>query len=63
MAVVYLRTYESEERDRVSLKLPQNGDRLVQAVSSVNPNTVVIVGSGGPVTMPWRNRVDAVMES
>ena len=63
VAVVYLRTYESEERDRVSLKLPQNGDRLVQAVSSVNPNTVVIVGSGGPVTMPWRNRVDAVMES
>jgi beta-glucosidase len=61
--IVYLRTYETEERDRVSLKLPQNGDRLVQAVSAVNPNTVVVVGSGGPVTMPWRDRVSGVMES
>lgn len=63
VAVVYLRTYETEERDRVSLKLPQNADRLVQAVSAVNPNTVVVVASGGPVTMPWRARVSGLMES
>jgi beta-glucosidase len=63
VAIIYLRTYETEERDRVSLKLPRNGDRLVQAISAVNPNTVVVVGSGGPVTMPWRNRVGGVMES
>ena len=63
VAVVYVRTYESEERDRVSLKLPQNGDRLVRAVSEVNPNTVVVVASGGPVTMPWRNRVAAVVQN
>jgi beta-glucosidase len=63
VAVVYVRTYESEERDRVSLKLPQNGDRLIQAVRNVNPNTVVVVASGGPVTMPWRNSVGAVVEN
>jgi beta-glucosidase len=63
VAVVYLRTYESEERDRVSLKLPQNGDRLIRAVSAVNPNTIVVIASGGPVTMPWRNRVGAVVQN
>ena len=63
VAIVYLRTYETEERDRVSLKLPQNSDRLVRAVSAVNPNTIVVAASGGPVTMPWRNRAAAVMES
>jgi beta-glucosidase len=63
VAVVYLRTYESEERDRVSLKLPQNGDRLIRAVSEVNPNTVVVLASGGPVTMPWRDRVGAVVQT
>jgi beta-glucosidase len=63
VAVVYLRTYESEERDRVSLKLPQNGDRLIRAVSEANPNTVVVIASGGPVTMPWRDRVGAVVQN
>ena len=64
MAVVYLRTYETEERDRVSLKLPQNGDRLVQAVSPVNPNTVVIVGSRRARDDAMaRPRADAVMQS
>lgn len=63
VAVVYVRTYESEERDRVSLKLPQNGDRLIRAVREVNPNTVVVVASGGPVTMPWRSGVGAVLEN
>ncbi len=63
VAVVYLRTYESEERDRVSLKLPQNGDRLIRAVSAANPNTIVVVASGGPVTMPWRDRVGAVVQN
>jgi beta-glucosidase len=63
VAIVYLRTYETEERDRVSLKLPQNADRLVRAVGAVNPNTVVVVASGGPVTMPWRNRVAAMVQN
>ncbi|MGH1561637.1 glycoside hydrolase family 3 protein [Mumia sp. DW29H23] len=63
VAVVYARTYESEERDRVSLKLPQSADRLISAVAAVNPRTVVVLSSGGPVTMPWRNQVEAVVQS
>jgi beta-glucosidase len=62
-AVVYVRTYESEQRDRLSLKLPQNADQLIREVRRANPNTIVIVASGGPVTMPWADRVPAIVEN
>ena len=34
---VYVRTYEGEQRDRVSLKLPESGDQLINAVVAANP--------------------------
>lgn len=63
VAVVYVRTYESEERDRVSLKLPQSADRLIRAVRAANPRTVVVLASAGAVTMPWLRRVPSVVQS
>ena len=63
VAVVYVRTYESEERDRVSLKLPQSADRLISAVTAANPRTVVVLATAGAVTMPWLSRVPAVLQS
>jgi len=63
VAVVYVRTYEGEERDRVSLKLPQNADQLVSAVTAANPNTIVVLASGGAVTMPWLDQAPAVLQS
>ncbi|HEX2415533.1 MAG TPA: glycoside hydrolase family 3 C-terminal domain-containing protein [Thermoleophilaceae bacterium] len=62
-AVVYVRTYESEQRDRLSLKLPQNAEQLVREISAANPRTVVVAASGGPVTMPWADRVPAIVEN
>lgn len=63
VAVVYVRTYESEQRDRVSLKLPQSADRLITAVRAANPRTVVVLASAGPVTMPWLSSTPAVVQS
>ena len=63
VAVVYARDFETEERDRVSLKLPQSADQLIEAVSAVNPNTVVVLATGGPVTMPWLGSVAAVVQT
>ena len=62
-AVVYVRTYEGEERDRVSLKLPQNADQLIREVRAANPNTIVVLASGGAVTMPWLDQVPSVLQS
>ncbi len=63
VAIVYVRDFETEERDRVSLKLPQSADLLVSAVSAVNPHTVVVLATGGPVTMPWLGSVAAVAQT
>ncbi|MFF9318968.1 glycoside hydrolase family 3 protein [Streptomyces sp. NPDC014735] len=52
---------ESEGFDRTSLKLPGHQDDLVRAVAAVNPHTVVIVNSGSPVELPWRDEVAAVL--
>ncbi|MDJ0462942.1 glycoside hydrolase family 3 C-terminal domain-containing protein [Streptomyces sp. H27-C3] len=54
---------ESEGFDRTDLSLPGRQDDLVRAVAAVNPNTVVIVNSGSPVEMPWREDVAAVLLS
>ncbi|HEV8166697.1 MAG TPA: glycoside hydrolase family 3 C-terminal domain-containing protein, partial [Actinomycetota bacterium] len=47
----------------VSLKLPQSADQLVGAVSAANPNTVVVLASGGPVAMPWLGSAAAVVQT
>ncbi|MET7580417.1 glycoside hydrolase family 3 C-terminal domain-containing protein [Streptomyces microflavus] len=54
---------ESEGFDRTDLKLPGHQDALVHAVAAVNPRTVVVVNSGSPVELPWRNEVAAVLLS
>lgn len=38
-------------------------DALVEAVAAANPNTVVVVESGGPVLMPWAGRVKSILEA
>ncbi|MFJ6082391.1 beta-glucosidase [Streptomyces sp. NPDC092369] len=54
---------ESEGFDRKDLQLPGRQDDLVRAVAAVNPNTVVVVNSGSPVELPWRDDVSAVLLS
>ncbi|MFG2512816.1 beta-glucosidase [Streptomyces sp. NPDC048584] len=54
---------ESEGFDREDLRLPGRQDDLVRAVAAVNPDTVVIVNSGSPVELPWREDVAAVLLS
>ncbi|MFF1682468.1 beta-glucosidase [Streptomyces sp. NPDC058256] len=54
---------ESEGFDRKDLRLPGRQDDLVHAVAAANPNTVVVVNSGSPVELPWREEVAAVLLS
>ena len=55
-------SYESEGFDRSSLDMPAGHNKLIESVSSAQPNTVVVLMNGSAVTMPWANRVKAVME-
>ena len=45
-----------------SLVLPEDQDELIARVTAVNPKTVVVLNTGGPVTMPWKDRVRAILE-
>lgn len=53
--------YESEGFDRDSMRMPENHNRLIEAVSEVNPNVVVILMGGAPMETPWIDKVKAVL--
>ncbi len=55
--------YESEGYDRQHMALPECQNRLIKAVASANPNTVVVLHNGSPVEMPWINEVKGVIEA
>ncbi len=52
---------ESEGYDRKDLLLPGRQNELVEAIAAVNPNTVVVVNSGSPVELPWKEKVSAIL--
>ena len=54
--------WETEGEDRWGLTLPGRQDELVQAVARANPNTIVLLQTGGPVLMPWLHEVRAVIQ-
>jgi len=55
-------SYESEGFDRTHLDIPANQIRLIESVSRVQPNTIVVLHNGAPVVMPWADQVQAILE-
>ncbi len=53
--------YESEGFDRADMKMPEGHLRLIEAVASVNPSTVVVLLCGAPVECPWADKVKAIL--
>ena len=54
-------SWESEGFDRESLAMPEGHRRMIEAVAGANPNTVVVLLGGGPMELPWLDRVKAVL--
>ena len=63
VAVVFADDYTTEGNDRTSLDLPGDQNQLIDAVAAANPHTVVVLNTGGPVLMPWLNKVSGVIEA
>jgi beta-glucosidase len=55
--------WDTEGQDRPHMDLPSRQNELIERVAAVNPRTVVVLQTGGPVTMPWLDRVGAVLEA
>ncbi|MET0411629.1 MAG: glycoside hydrolase family 3 C-terminal domain-containing protein [Polyangiaceae bacterium] len=62
VAIVFVTQWTAEAMD-FSLTLPDEQDRLVDAVARANRRTVVVLETGGPVLMPWLDRVAGVVEA
>jgi len=63
VAIVFAGELVGEGMDRHSLALQADQDRLIEAVAEANPNTIVVLSTGGPVAMPWLGKVAAVLET
>lgn len=63
VAVVFAADYSGETFDRPTLNLPGDQNALIEAVASVNPRTIVVLDTSGPVLMPWVDRVSSILEA
>ncbi|HKP08275.1 MAG TPA: glycoside hydrolase family 3 C-terminal domain-containing protein [Microbacterium sp.] len=63
VAVIVANDYLGESLDRGSLRLSQNEDLLIKAVTDVNPRTIVVLTTGGAVEMPWLESAEAVIQA
>ncbi|WP_156370073.1 beta-glucosidase family protein [Novosphingobium sp. Leaf2] len=63
MAIVFAWAWRTEAQDPESMALPEKQDALIDAVAAANAKTLVVLESGGPVLMPWVDRVPAVLSA
>ena len=63
IAIVFVNHPTSEGGDAASLTMPGHQDELVAAVAAANPRTIVVLEVGSPVTMPWVDQVNAVLNA
>ena len=55
---------DCEGYDKPNLKLPYQQDKLINGITEVNPNTIVVLTSGGPIELgEWQKRVSALLYS
>ncbi|WP_343528930.1 glycoside hydrolase family 3 C-terminal domain-containing protein [Sphingomonas sp.] len=63
VAIIFATQWMTEGLDQPDLSLPGGQDALIAAVAAANPNTIVVLETGGPVAMPWLDRTAAVIEA
>ena len=63
VVIVFGIRVEGEGFDSADLALPWGQDAVIEAVAATNPNTVVVLETGNPVSMPWRDRVKAIVQA
>ena len=63
VAIVFATQWTTESYDAPDLTLPNGQDAMIAAVAAANPHTIVVLETGGPVLMPWLDRVGAVLEA
>lgn len=52
---------EAEGLDRNTLSIQKIQNKLIEEISKVNKNIVVVLSNGAPITMPWKNKVKGIV--
>lgn len=63
VAIIFAYEWRTEGVDSPDLSLPRGQDAVIAAVAEANPNTIVVLQTGGPVLMPWLDKTAAVVEA
>jgi beta-glucosidase len=61
VVILFVARHEIESLDAPDMMLGRGQDELVEAVTAANPRTIVVLQTGNPVAMPWRDRVPAIL--
>ena len=54
--------WEAEGFDRINMDLPGAQNELIEKVAAANPNTIVVLNAASALSMPWIDKVAAVVE-
>jgi beta-glucosidase len=60
--IVFAFNEGTEGQDRPSLALPDGQDGLISAVTKANKNSIVVLNTGDPITMPWVKQAAGVLQ-
>ncbi|WP_260599924.1 beta-glucosidase [Sphingomonas endolithica] len=63
LVIVFATQWTTEADDVHDLRLPNQQDALITAIAAVQPKTVAVLETGGPVLMPWIGKVPAVLQA
>ena len=63
MVIAFGIRVEGEAFDLPDLSLPWGQDAVIDAVATANSNTIVVLETGNPVSMPWRDKVKAIVQA
>jgi beta-glucosidase len=62
VAVLFMHQHTGEGYDVTNLLLPHVQNEMIAQVAAVNPHCIIVLENGGPLTMPWIDKVSAVVE-
>ena len=63
IVIVFATQWTTEGLDVPDLNLPSGQNELIAAVDGGEPQTIVVLETGGPVVMPWLDKTAAVLEA
>lgn len=61
LVVILAEEWRAEGHDMQGVGLPDGQEDLIGQVAAANPRTVVVIESGGGVSVPWASKVPAVI--